>query len=316
MKKGQFNFVWIFAIFAGGAILFLAIYGAVKTGDTMRFASDTEAGKSISIITDPLQSGFSEGSVGKISFQSEARINNICFGEGFGRNDISVATQSNIGEEWNLAGGATSIHNKYIFSEEVSEGSDFFVFSKPFDFPYRVADLIFLMDGDYCFVGAPDEVEDEILGLGFKNIDIVDSVSECSGEDVESVCFGTGNDCDAVVYGSCSSGCDSKYDFGRVVKGDSEMVYVGNLMYGAIFSEKLVYDCNVERLLFRASGVARVLYEKADYMGARGCDTNLKGNLVAWTGRIDEAVSEDLVSLNVLAKEMGKKNDREICGLW
>ena len=57
-RRGQFNFVWIFAIFAGGAILALAIYGAVQTGDMMRFGSDTEAGKSISILTDPMQAGF------------------------------------------------------------------------------------------------------------------------------------------------------------------------------------------------------------------------------------------------------------------
>ncbi len=116
MKKGQFNFVWLFAIIAGGAILFLAVYGAVKTGDSARFQSDSEIAKSISVITDPLQAGFSEGSFGKISFREETRINNICFSGEFGKNDISVATRSSVGEEWNLPGGTTSIHNKYIFS--------------------------------------------------------------------------------------------------------------------------------------------------------------------------------------------------------
>ena len=118
MKKGQFNFVWIFALVAGGAILALAVYGATQAGDTMRFQSDTEVAKSISIITDPLQAGFADGSFGRISFRQETRINNICFDGEFGKNDISVATRSDVGEEWKSSGGATSIRNKYIFSPD------------------------------------------------------------------------------------------------------------------------------------------------------------------------------------------------------
>ena len=79
MKKGQFNFAWMFAIVVGVAILFFAIFGAMKTVDTARFQSDTEIAKSISVITDPLQAGFAEGSFGKIVFRQETRINNLCF---------------------------------------------------------------------------------------------------------------------------------------------------------------------------------------------------------------------------------------------
>jgi len=311
MKRGQFNFVWIFAILAGGAILFLAIFGAMRTGDTMRFASDTEIGKSISIITDPLQAGFAEGSVGKISFQSETRINNICFSGGFGKNDISVATRSEVGEDWNLAGGATSIHNKYIFSGEKIEGLDYYVFSKPFDFPYKVSDLIFLLSEDYCFLNAPDEIKNEILGLGIKNIEI----ENCT-RGGESVCFAGGADCDIFVYGLCESGCDSIYDYGKVVTSSGEMMYVGSLMYGAIFSDMRIYECNVERLMFRASKIADVFGEKVNLMGARGCDSNLRGDLIAWSALLENSSAEDLVSLESLARDLERMNDGEVCGVW
>jgi len=66
-KRGQFNFVWLFAIIAGGAILVLAIYGATKAGDSQRFQTDTEIAKELAILTDPLQVGFAEGSFGKIT---------------------------------------------------------------------------------------------------------------------------------------------------------------------------------------------------------------------------------------------------------
>ena len=68
MKRGQFNFVWLFAIVAGGAILFLAVYGALRFGETAEFQSATEVAKSIAIITDPLQAGFAEGSLVRFCF--------------------------------------------------------------------------------------------------------------------------------------------------------------------------------------------------------------------------------------------------------
>lgn len=310
-KRGQFNFVWLFAILAGGAILALAIWGALQTGDTLRYQGDTETAKSISILTNPLQTGFAEGSFGVISFQSETRINNICLDSGFGQNDISVATRSGVGEEWNLAGGATSIHNKYIFSKEINQGEDYYVFSKSFEFPYEVSDLIFLSGDDYCFLNAPDFAREDVLGLGIDNV-VLDN---CSSEDIR-VCFGGGADCDVIVYGSCRTGCDSAFEEGRVVKKGEDMLYVGNLMYAAIFSEKQVYACNVKRLLYRAKSIAEIFFEKANLMNSRGCDTNLKGDLSGWVAALENATSEDLVSLKGYADSMKKKNDREVCGLW
>jgi hypothetical protein len=234
----------------------------------------------------------------------------LSYGE-FGKNDISVATRSGVGEEWNLAGGASSVHNKYIFSEERGEGFNFYVFSKPFEFPYEVSDLIFMSSDTYCFLGAPDFIEDEVLGLGIDNI----VFDDCGVED-ERVCFGGGTDCDAIVYGSCSGGCDSYYDYGVVAKGGYDMKYVGNLIWGAIFSDKAIYDCNVERLMFRTGKIAEVFSDKADLMDARECGTNLKGDLVAWAGMVDGATSDKLMGLGEYAEDLGKKNDRELCEVW
>jgi len=283
-KNGQFSFVWLFAIIVGGAILVLAIYGAMKAGDTKRFQTDSEIAKTLSIITDPLQAGFAEGSFGKISFKQETRINNFCIEpsllneEEFGRNKISVSTKSDIGEKWNIAGEPTSIYNKYIFSSEADSGKEYYVFSKPFEFPYKVADLIFLTPKKYCFINAPDKIAEDLGGMNMPNI----KVENCTSSDAVKVCFGSGADCDIKVYGSCSSGCDSLYDSGSVKKSGSDMKYVGSLMYAAIFSDKQIYDCNVRRLMFRNSLIAREFSDKADLMDARECNTNLKPDLIFW----------------------------------
>ena len=308
MKRGQFNFVWLFAIVAGGAILFLAVYGALRFGDTARFQSDSEVAKSIAIITDPLQAGFAEGSFGKIMFQQETRINNVCFDDEFGKNDISVSTWSGIGEEWNLPGGATSIHNKYIFSSGKSSGLDYYVFSKSFDFPYEVSDLIFLTPENYCFVNMPGG----LLSLNVPNIE----VDNCSVVDSVRVCFGSGDDCDVMVYGTCSGGCNSVYDEGIVAKDGVDMKYVGDLMYGAIFSDKGIYDCNVRRLMYRAGKIASEFVEKADLMDARNCNTNLKPDLIAWESLVGNSSVDDLASLRSMADVIDGKNKKEGCGMW
>ncbi len=312
MKKAQFNFVWIFALLIGGAILAFAVFGATRMGNTARFQSDTEIAKSISIITDPLQSGFGAGSFGKMTFVQETRINNICFSGKFGKNEISVSTKSGVGKPWNLAGGAISIHNKYIFSSEQNSGKEYYVFSKPFSFPYKVADLIFLTSKDYCFVGSPKGVADEIKGLGIPNIQI----GNCTNANATKVCFGDRNNCDINVYGSCVSGCNSPYDFGTVKKGSLTMNYAGNLMFAAIFSDKSIYDCNVKRLMYRTARIAGELYDKSDLMNARGCNTNMGADLSEWRGLVFNSGSKNLIPLSSIAKKMEKKNEMELCNVW
>jgi len=310
-KKAQFNFVWLFAIVAGGAILALAIYGAMNAGETYPFISNTQAAKSISIITDPLQSGFSESSFGKISFQQESRINNFCSAVNFGTNEISVSTKSGNENEWSQTGAGTLIHNKYIFSSDKDSGKNYYVFSKSFKFPYEVSDLIFLTPENYCFINAPEEISEEIEDLNPDNI----RIENCSPNEIR-VCFDQGSNCDITVYGSCFSGCDSTFDSGKVVKGSQEMIYIEDLMYAAIFSDKEIYECNIKRLMYRNSKLAKIFSEKVDLMNIRDCESNLKTDLIIWSELTSGSSSQDLISLKAASESLDKKNNGELCGLW
>ncbi|GEM_PF-383112 len=328
-KGGEFNFVWLFALIAGAAILFLAIFGALKTADTERFKSDTEVAREISILTNPLQAGFASGSFGKIEFNDETWINNVCLSQKddgktfassdatpnqdsepakvfFGKNDISVSTRSDIGQEWNTAGGATSIYNKYIFSNTKNTGKDYYVFSKPFNFPYKVADIVFLTTANYCFVDAPTDIQKEIIGLNIPNIEISPN---CTLATPIRVCFGAGGkNCEINVIGDENSGHVEKYGI--------SMSYSGNLMYAAIFSDKGIYDCNVERLMQRTAKIAEELSEKAELLNSRGCGTNMKPHLEFWYSSTINADVNDLVELADEAKGIENENERELCGVW
>ena len=302
MKKSQFNFTWLFAIISGIMILLLAIYGASRIGEMKQHETDTEVGKTLDIITDPMQAGWADALFPpKIEFKQETRINNNCNDFEFGKNSISVSTESSVGEKWKQPGEEIAIRDKYIFSS-LEQGKTYYVFSKAFEFPYKVSDLIFLSARKYCFTDAPTKIARDLDGFS-KNIEI----ENCSSGSVQ-VCFGSGDECDIIVRGDEESG--------YVMKDDEQYWYVGNLLYGAIFSDKDVYDCNVKRLLYRAGKIAEVYIEAGRGREVRGIGTNLIPYLTVFKGVVMNATSDDLVSLEGLAEEIDGINNREGVGLW
>jgi hypothetical protein len=175
-KRGEFNFVLLFAIIAGSAILLLSIYGAMKTGNSLQTQQGAELSKEIDIITDPLQAGFATTSASSITFKKDTRISNYCDSFEFGYNEIFVQSKSSVGDEWlresEMVG--KQINNKYIFSE-YEEGKKFYVLSKSFELPFKVADLLFITSQNYCLAASGEEsneVIEEMLSLGPKNIGV------------------------------------------------------------------------------------------------------------------------------------------------
>jgi len=99
-------------------------------------------------------------------------------------------------------------------------------------------------------------------------------------------------------------------------KFGAEMKYVGNLMWAAIFSEREIYECNVNRLMYRAGKIAEEFADKADLMDARGCNTNLKPDLLTWAGLTINAGVDDLMDLNSIGETLDKNDDLAGCGIW
>jgi hypothetical protein len=318
-KKADFNFVLLFAIIAGTAILLLSIYGAVKAGTSQRVGQSAELAKKIEYITDPLQAGFASTSSSSITFPKETRINNNCFSEGFGYNEIFIQSKSSIGEEWLKETIPTQINNKYIFSEN-QEGKKFYVLSKPFKMPFEIADLLFITSKDYCLIMTDEDAEEiaeEIISLGTKNIGVKTSENNTCSEDAIKVCFGYGSSCEITIIGECPN-CDSKYEYGTLRKNNSQVFYAGNLLYAAIFSDKENYECNVQRLIFRTSKIAKIFSEKADLMNARGCNTNFKQSMESLAEVTSKANSDQLEDIYLISQSIGelKEFSREGCDLW
>lgn len=297
MKKNaylQISFAWLFAIIVGAVILFLAIYASIKLIGTEQQTLDAKTGKEIGILLNPLETSFETAKVTFFTMPVETRIYNKCeIYDPFGKQIIQVSQKSF--NKWTETDIDVSFPNKYIFSEKNIEGKKFYVFSKPFNFPFKVADLIYIISSkkEYCFINAPEEVNDEIYNLNQDNL----LLEEDGCEDSIKVCFGRGTDCEINVY--------EKY-----VEKDGEEIYFegDSLMYAAIFSDKDIYDCQLERLMKRTKNLALIYKDKTNFISKTGCSSNL--NLI---GLIN---SDNFDSMSIIVEDIKEKNDLANCKLW
>jgi len=306
-KKGiQFSFAWIFAIIVGAFIIFLAIYMSVKVVDTGGGATSAKVGKEIGILLNPLQTGFGESTSNLLTLPVETRIPNRCNSSGnFGIQTIQIS-QKNFGK-WSATNLGLDFENKYIFSGTDVEGTDFFLFSKSFNFPFKVADVVYITSSEekFCFVGAPESIDQELRELSQENI----FLENCPADSV-NVCF------DSSQVSSEECGIEVRRSR-KEVERDGRIVYFEDdaLMYAAIFSDADIYECQVQRLMKRTSELLTVYGGKQDLLAQNGCYSNVDLNFFR-ESILSFRNSEDVFSVANDAKSVGKDNDAERCKLW
>jgi len=316
-KKGalEFSFTWIFAIIAGIFILFLAIYGVTKFMNIERNSQDAKTAMSIGVLTNPLESSFETTKRTMISTPVETRIYTGCknLSGSFGEQTIKVSQKTY--NEWSTGGVNVSFPNKYIFSENPAEGKNFYLFSKPFELPFKVGDLIYLTStkDKYCFKNAPNDIKKEIESLiGINpsaNENFFTKTADCPEGSI-NVCFIGGNDCDIKVN------ANSKY----VDKNGEKMYYEGDaLMYAAIFSNKNDYECQLDRLMKRTGQLSDIYRDKSKFVFEKtGCDSGLDFRLVLLKNTAENfGNSENLNIIYSIADDVDRENDISWeCKLW
>ena len=315
-KRGlEASFGWIFAVIVGAIILFLAIYASGRFVKIGRNIENTEIAQEISVLLTPVETNLESGKIVAITLPVESRIFNECDDLGnFGVQRLSVATKSSIGEEWQGPGIPSRFPNKYVFSEKTTEGKELYVLSKPFEFPFKIADLTYIWsdEQEYCFVNPPSEIESEINRLKPKNI-VLSSEGNCILTS-KKVCFG-------------SSGCDIDVSLdafsgelrGNVKKKFENSVYFEGsaLLYGAIFSDREIYECQIKRLMKRAGELALIYNEKSNYLSVRECgSSSLQTELIKYANGSLIKSSSDLRGLSDIAYELGRANDGLSCKLF
>lgn len=304
-KKGfEMSFNWLFAFIAGGAILLLAIYGMsqiIKTGENL---GQTEAAVAFTTLLDPLETGLASQKSEEIKLNKDTQIFLSCSyldNRPFGKQTIAFS-EKNLNNEYGKKGNEIDIKNKYVFSENIIEGKNIYVFSIPFFLPFKIGDLIIISSKNYCFYQPPNEIKEEIENLNLGNIKISKDLKNCT-EVV--VCFDSERqECGIKVFSS-----DGNYYNGRVVKELQETRYREGLIYGAIFSSKEIYECNLKRIMNKLSELASLYSDKADTLNKKGCGSDIKldlGMLKNYATSVNS--SKDLIDLDESVKKVESFN--------
>lgn len=311
MDRGylQISFKWIFAIIVGAFILFLAIYMSIKISKVEQYQLGTETAKEIEVLLNPLETSFESAVSTSITLPQETRLYLACDETGFFGKQLLQVSQKSFGK-WPAPSAEITSYNKYIFSKDIEQGKKFYVFSKPFKFPFKVADLIYLTSAseNYCFVYAPEEIEEEISDLKQNNPDLNLHVENCeNSENFIQVCF----------KGNCDIEVD--YDSTKSVEKKGETVYFETdaLMYAAIFSDKEIYECQVKRLMKRLDSLIELYYEKEDILKEKGCTQDLRYDLMSLENEANSLQSsEDLFYMMNIVENIENKNSGAECPLW
>jgi len=299
-KRGylQISFAWLFAIIVGAFILFLAIYGITKMIKTEGSIQSVKTSKEIGILLNPLETGFETAKTTALDFPTETKIRASC-GESsdidiFGTQNILIEQKS--WGKWERTDFDINFPNKYIFSTRNTEGEVFHIFTKPFELPFKVADLMYITSAltEYCFVDPPEDIEDEISDINQENLKLE---GECSENSIK-VCFEEGS-CDIIV----------DYDAKYVEKNKDTMYFEGDaLMYAAIFSDKATYECQLKRLMQRIEQLSLIYQDKENFIVSK-CDSNLQSDLsdlILSANNLQD--SEDLYLVKNIADDLNENN--------
>ena len=292
------GFNWLFAIIAGGFILFLAIYASTKLITRSESTQNTEIAARLISFLDPMETGLASGKSSVINFRTKSKTYFTCkevSNPPFGKQEISFTDQP-IGAKYGETGESISIYNKYVFVDNGIEGKSYFIFSVPFSMPYKVADIIILSANNYCFYNAPEEVVEDIEGLNIKNVVFANSSSKCSGI---NVCFQGLSECDVRVN------LQAKY----VEKEGKKLYYIDNLIYGAIFASPEIYECNVKRLMKKFVELGGVYIEKIKIIERNHCYSNIQPKLEVMMVEANKlSSSKALLNLDEKSKEIDQIN--------
>lgn len=304
----------MFALIVGAAIIGLAIYFAVSFVKTGNSANNAELGKELGTILSPIETNLEiTKSPTPITFPTNTRIYNDCDLNGnFGTQLISVVAESSIGDKWAKPKNPTKLSNKYLFSSSIVEGKAFYILVAPFNMPYKIADLIIMWSEKerYCFVNPPNDIASDIQDFNLKNINITENARECVNS--TKVCF-SGSDCEINVDSNSKS---VKRKGEKTVYYDDK--YGNSLLYAAIFSNSLVYECQLKRLMKRNSELSSLYLSKSLLLNSQGCGSSVLQPLFAQYATKTKGMNNtvEIRSISTLAQGIEDENKILSCKVF
>lgn len=312
-KRGafEFSFSWLFALIVGAFILFLAIFFISKFSGTQANIQDTENAKEITVLLNPLETGFEESGKTILSLPTNSKLSTRCFSSGeFGKQTLNLKSENY--NKYSDTSNEISFYNKYIFFEKNIEGKNFYILSKPFNFPFKVATLNYIIpiSQEYCFIDSPRDIREELEKINLSNFKFETEITACS-EKSKIICFD---------YKSteCSISIDVKDS--SVEKNKEFVFYADNtaLMFAGIFSDSALYECQLQRLLKRESLLADIYIQKYYLDQSAGCASSSITSSLSYLETVSLNIenSAKLSELSSAILDLESKNSRMSCQLW
>jgi hypothetical protein len=294
--KAQAEYAWLFSLIIGAMILFLAIILSGKIFSTGTYLTEAEVVRSFDIILNPFSSAGSIASLTlskPIELPYNTELNFSCSSSG--QTLMLRQVEKGKNNDW----VSYTIKNKYIFTEKNISGKTFWAFSKPFEMPWRVDDLIYIISGEYCFVSPPEKIREELEMINATPIKIEDVWTDCSRlyPKAKIVCFDY-----------CGRGIQITGDM-VVKEDDSVMIYADDAtLYAAIFADKQIYDCNIYRLMKRLSLQTDILLSLSNQLSANCNNQILRTNLNSLNSTINVVMRNQMKISDVLDIAASVKN--------
>lgn len=318
-KRGviELSFSWIFAIIAGIIIILMSVYAVSRFVQTSQYSTYSESAKNIGNLLNPVVNGITSAYSTRIEFKKTTRIYLGCSEKStnspvFGRQTIAFSEESGFLKKWTIPGANISRYNKYIFSNTVEEGKKLYIFSKPFYTGYRVDDLVYITAKNYCFVGMPDFIKEEIESINPGNINISTNVQNCKAT---SVCFGfSDSKCNITVLPDINE----DYSTGTVKKENNAILqfYGPALMYAAIYSSPEIYNCNIKRLGNKIFALGQIYKEEIDLVKAKNCNSVISSYIENIQRLCLNITASKLKEIYTNSKEMDDENCRSECRIY
>ncbi len=248
MKKGQFQFNWIFIVVVGALFLFFFVSFAIKYKDFQESKTNTEIINNLDNTLTALQAS---------SFKTFDTLN------------LPVKITSRCGK---LNAEEREVKTKNIIFSPRQLDKKILIWYEPYKLPFKISSFYYIIpdDAKYYFVEDFGTLSSELL--------------ENMPEDIRkkfSVIRSSNLKNDGKLIFLDASGFDNKgvkvngdINQGTVIVNGEEKIYVGReLLYGAIFGDD--YSCLLDKIKEETNNVGNVYKSKINVINRVSCNYNL-----------------------------------------
>jgi hypothetical protein len=247
--KGQIQqFAWIFSVIVGAIILFLTFFFLSQYAKQVEKPTrQITIASGLNLLLEPFSaiSNIAEVRAEILEIPKDYYIEIGCE-----RNYNTIKARKIEEKYFEIS---EKVLDKYIFSKPFNskKNKKFIVYSVPIEIPFHVGNAIIIVTNETCLADLP-----------YKKSDLENTLAELEEivkeEKIPKINF------------SCRD--ENRYNAKNGYGNMAGKYWIRSMVSAAVFSDKDLYDCNLNRILDRAIRIAELLEKKAQIASQYGCN--------------------------------------------